>query len=127
MSVYYSLADDLRGRRVIHFIDNAGAMSCLVRDYSRDRDSASLVHTFWALAVGLDIDVWFIFVYSEANIADWPSRGHIAFAAELGAEEVEDLRLPPRAMWGDVAAALAHAGSSPPPRKRRRGAGPSGS
>ena len=101
--------------------------------YSRDRDSAGLVHTFWALAVGLEIGVWFIFVYSEANIADWPSRGHVAFADDLGAEEVKPLRLPPQEMWGDVAAALAHAGVDPPSRKRRRGsrggdpgAGPSG-
>ena len=133
VSVYYSLAEDLRGRRVLHFIDNSGAMAGLVRDYSRDRDSAGLVHTFWALAVGLEIDVWFIFVYSEANIADWPSRGHVVFADDLGAEEVKPLRLPPQEMWGDVAAALAHAGVGPPPRKRRRGsrggdpgAGPSG-
>ena len=41
------------------------------------------------------------------------------------AEEVKPLLLPPQAMWGDVAAALAHAGVAPAARKRRRG-GPSG-
>ena len=100
VSVYYSLAEDLRGRRVLHFIDNSGAMAGLVRDYSRDRDSAGLVHTFWALAVGLEIDVWFIFVYSEANIADWPSRGHVVFADDLGAEEVSLSASPPKRCGG---------------------------
>ena len=37
-----------------------------------------------------------------------------AFAADLGAEEVRDVLLPPEAAWGDVAAALAHAGVPPP-------------
>ena len=39
VSVYYSLADDLRGSEVIHFIDNSGAMASLVKDYSRDVDA----------------------------------------------------------------------------------------
>ena len=85
MAVYYSLAVDLRGREVIHFIDNSGAMACRIKDYSSDVDSARLVHAFWGLACALEIDVWFEFVYSEANVADWPSRGWLSFAAELGA------------------------------------------
>ena len=63
-------------------------MACLIKDYSADVDSARLVHAFWGLACALEIDVWFEFVYSEANVADWPSRGWLSFATELGAEEM---------------------------------------
>ena len=31
VAVYYSLAAELRGREVIHFIDNSGAMACLIK------------------------------------------------------------------------------------------------
>jgi hypothetical protein len=55
----------------------------------------------------LDVDVWFVFVNSEANIADWPSRGLVAFAVDLGASRIEgaDLSLPSPQMWGSVDAA----------------------
>ena len=71
--------------------------TCLVKDYSSDRDSAKLVHTFWALVSALEIDVWFEFVYSEANIADWPSRGELGFVGRRsggarGARGVSPLR-----------------------------------
>jgi hypothetical protein len=113
IAVYYSLADRLRGRRVIHCIDNTGAVACLIKDYSADTDSSMLVHSFWALAAALDVDVWFVFVNSAANIADWPSRGLTAFAADLGAARIEgdSLRLPPSSSWGSVEQALAHSGA----------------
>ena len=82
-------------------IDNSGALACLVKDYSSDRDSAKLVHTFWALVSALEIDVWFEFVYSEANIADWPSRGDLGFVGDLGAREVRAV-FPPLDQWGFV-------------------------
>ena len=89
----------MRGREVIHFIDNSGAMACLIKDYSADLDSARLVHAFWGLACALEIDVWFEFVYSEANIADWPSRGRLGFAEELGARVVKRVVLPRSDAW----------------------------
>ena len=63
----------------------------------------------------LALDVWFVFVNSEANVADWPSRGLTAFAADLAATRIEggDLKLPPRELWGSVEAALEHAGGAP--------------
>ena len=99
VAVYYSLASELQGGEVIHFIDNSGAMACLIKDYSADVDSARLVHAFWGLACALDIDVWFEFVYSEANVADWPSRGWLSFATDLGAVVVEPLCLPRSDAW----------------------------
>ena len=84
-------------------------------------DSARLVHTFWALACALDIDVWFEYVRSAANIADWPSRGDTAFAAELGAAAVA-VALPPLDTWGVVepVLGLVEAGRAAPSRKRQR-------
>lgn len=119
VAVYYSLAGELRGREVIHYIDNSGSMACLIKNYSSDVDSARLVHTFWALACALEIDVWFEFVYSEANIADWPSRGRLDFAADLGARPVEPVVLPPSDGWGSVEAAL-ELGEAAAKRQRRR-------
>ena len=102
-------------------IDNSGAMACLVKDYSSDRDSAKLVHTFWALVSALEIDVWFEFVYSEANIADWPSRGELGFVGDLGAREVRAV-FPPLDQWGfaDPMYVLSSTDGAPPPAKRRR-------
>ena len=103
--VYYAMASELRGERIIHYTDNSGALACLLKDYSADLDSARLVHTFWALACAIEADVWFDFVKSEANVSDWPSRGHLAFADEIDAERVEPIRLPPVDRWGSVEAA----------------------
>lgn len=121
VAVYYSLAAELRGREVIHFIDNSGAMACLIKNYSSDRDSSRLVHTFWALACALEIDVWFEYVRSAANIADWPSRDKFDFVADLGARVVDPWVSPPTDSWGDVEAALLVAESVPErPAKRAR-------
>ena len=95
-------------------------MACLIKDYSSDMDSARLVHTFWSLACALDVVVWFEFVYSEANIADWPSRGELGFVAELGAEEVRRLVVPPTEGWGDIEGALALSSADAEPRKARK-------
>jgi hypothetical protein len=89
IAVYYSLADVLRGRQVVHYIDNSGAMAILVKDYSSDLDSAQLVNTFYALTSALEVDVWFDYVKSAANIADWPSRGQVEFAHEVNATRIE--------------------------------------
>ena len=129
IAVYYSLADVLRGRKVVHYIDNSGAMAILVKDYSSDIDSAQLVNTFYALTSALEVDVWFDYVKSAANIADWPSRGQVAFAYEVNASRIEGdrLKFPKLGEWGSVELALAWAGipsesasSSGPPAKKRR-------
>ena len=68
------------------------------------------------------MDVWFEFVYSEANIADWPSRGSLGFADDLGAIEVSPVVVPRSDTWGDVelALGLARSDTALPPKKRRR-------
>ena len=39
----------MRGADVIHFIDNTGAVNALTKGYSRDMDSALMVHAMHAL------------------------------------------------------------------------------
>jgi hypothetical protein len=129
IAVYYSLADVLRGRQVVHYIDNSGAMAILVKDYSSDLDSAQLVNTFYALTSALEVDVWFDYVKSAANVADWPSRGQVEFAHEVNATRIEGERLkfPKLGEWGSVELALEWAGlpatsalhHGPPAKKRR--------
>ena len=75
----------------------------------------------WALACALEIDVWFEYVRSAANIADWPSRDKLDFVADLGARVVDPWVSPPTDSWGDVEAALLVAESVPErPAKRAR-------
>ena len=45
--VYYSNADRLRKRRVIHFIDNTGALSAMISyGYARKLDCARMINSF---------------------------------------------------------------------------------
>jgi hypothetical protein len=104
-------------------------VAILVKDYSSDIDSAQLVNTFYALTSALEVDVWFDYVQSAANIADWPSRGQVTFANEVNATRIEGDRLnfPKLGEWGSVELALTWAGmpsesasfSGPPAKKRR--------
>ena len=104
-------------------------MAILVKDYSSDLDSAQLVNTFYALTSALEVDVWFDYVKSAANIADRPSRGQVEFAHEVNAIRIEGERLkfPKLGEWGSVELALEWAGMpatsalhhGPPAKKRR--------
>ena len=82
--------------------------------------SAGSFRGMGALASALEIDVWFEFVYSEANVADWPSRGRVDFAADLGAGPSVAVRLPSSDSWGSVESALARVGELGSPSKRAR-------
>ena len=77
------------------------------------------------------MDVWFDYVKSAANIADWPSRGQVAFAYEVNASRIEGdrLKFPKLGEWGSVELTLAWAGmplesanSSGPPVKSEEAA-----
>ena len=86
---YTSLPELLRGRRVIHWIDNTSALAGLIKGYSSKPDSAFIIHAFHALNVGLRCRVWFEWVASKANIADLPSRGELADLRRRGSIELE--------------------------------------
>jgi hypothetical protein len=72
--VYYSNADRLRGRRVIHFIDNTGALSAMIYGYARKLDCARMINSFHLLLAALQLRVYFEWVPSDANTSDLPSR-----------------------------------------------------
>jgi hypothetical protein len=109
VAVYYSLPDVFAGRQVIHFIDNTSALAGLLKGYSSISDSARIVHAFWARVVGLQVDVWFEYVPSEANVADRPSRLDDVFVVGvLGSTRVTTI-IPPFSSWLSATDALAFA------------------
>jgi len=127
VAVYYSMPEVFRDRPVFHFIDNASALAAIVKGYSSSVDSARVVHSFWALVSGLCADVWMVYVRSEANVADMPSRGDLSYVTGVLGSEGRATVLPPIESWGSVAEALAAAervdGPARPdeaPKRRRR-------
>ena len=119
VSVYLSLPG-LRGRDVIHFIDNSGSMAALCKGYSCDLDSVRLVHSFHALNESLRANVWFNYVPSGANISDLPSRGRteecLRIIFDVFGADSEEFRslLPEAGGWLGVYSAL-----QPRPREAR--------
>ena len=61
--------------------------------------------------------MWFEFVYSEANVADWPSRGELGFVTDLEALACE-MRVPPSDSWGAVESVQPTGDPLAPPRKK---------
>ena len=100
VAAYTSRDAQLRGRDVIHFIDNVGAYSGLTKGYSRDVDSGRMISVFHTMNAALGANVWFEYVPSKANIADLPSRGDFELlrSNDLKAEWF-DLVWPPLSAW----------------------------
>eukprot|EP00966_Prymnesium_polylepis_P089224 2065588-Prymnesium_polylepis.2 len=46
VAAYTSLPEQLRGRDVVHFIDNTDALFGMAKGYSSDDDSARMIHAF---------------------------------------------------------------------------------
>ena len=67
-------AEQLRGRRVILFVDNDAAKECLIKGTTRSKASAKLVADFWCRAAEYELYIWVERVASAANPADAPSR-----------------------------------------------------
>ncbi len=65
----------LKGRLVMHYIDNEAAKYALIKGTSPTRDSAWLVNEFWKSEAHLGSYSWFERVPSASNCADDPSRG----------------------------------------------------
>ena len=100
---YLTFGDILRGRLVHHFIDNAGALSGLIRGSSGKADSSRILNHVHVQVAALTCQPWFGFVYSEDNLSDLPSRGDFALVKSLGAE-IRDLQLPDLSGWALPAA-----------------------
>ena len=68
-------ADKIKGRDVIHFVDNDSARYALIKGSSPCLESAWLVQSFWTDESESDCHSWIARVPSRSNIADGPSRG----------------------------------------------------
>ena len=121
---YYSLAPYLKGRRVIHWIDNTAALAGVAKGYSSKPDSARIIHAFHALGVTLKAQVHFEYVASEANVADLPSRGEFEYLEHNLGSTLVPLLIPPLDTWLTPGQAESQAGGSihtPPKRGGKRG------
>ena len=86
LRLYYSIdPSELRDRKVVHWIDNTGALAAMVKGYARQTDGARIVHAFSALVVRLGFSTWFEYVRTKANLAHLPSREGLQ-----GYEQFED-------------------------------------
>ena len=76
---------NLRGRQIIHFVDNDAAASSLVKGYSPKADSCALAGSYWILAAKHEIESYIDRVESKSNLADGPSRVNFDLMASLQA------------------------------------------
>ena len=118
---YYSMAEYFRGQDVVHWIDNTAALSGLVKGYSAKPDSARIIHAFHALNVPLQANVWFEYVRSAANIADFPSRGQFAMLKDTYGSAEWHFQVPPIAVWLSPELAAAAGELHAPKRGGKRG------
>ena len=117
---YSSHPDQFRDRDVIHFIDNTGAVMGIAKGYSRDIDSARLIHFFHSIACAIGVNSWFEYVASGANISDLPSRGEFEKLNELGSVFFEPVWPPLGASWAATFAAAYEAYAPRPSRATLR-------
>ena len=74
LSAVFSAPESFRGRKVIAFVDNTGALSALLHGYASKPDAARITNIFHLLVAALGCDLYFEWVPSAANISDLPSR-----------------------------------------------------
>ena len=84
MGAFFSAPNLFRGRRVIHFVDNAGSLSHLVNGYAGQPDSARIVNLFHIAQAALNVHWWGEWIPSKANIADIMTRPGRFFELQAG-------------------------------------------
>ena len=87
-AAFTSLPDEwLKDWPVEIWIDNAGAIGALIKDYCGVADCARIVNMFHFAAAKAKIQsLWIDYVASESNPADVPSRLHEMSPAQAAAE-----------------------------------------
>jgi hypothetical protein len=71
---YLSLPHVFRDRATLHWVDNTSAVAALVKGYAKPLDSGQIVNAIAAFNAGLRVSVYWEYIRSKANIADFPSR-----------------------------------------------------
>ena len=98
LSALYSCGHSIERHRLLHFVDNQGALAALIGGFSTDTDTSAVACAYQLLVATLGVRVWFEYVESEANISDGPSRLGLAWgqtreALQLGVT-MEEASLP---------------------------------
>ena len=81
---YTTFPEELRGRHVIHWVDNESAVYGLVKGYSGSPDSARVVNLYHTCVTQLGVTPWVEYVHTDDNLADLPSRGDFLLLRMLG-------------------------------------------
>ena len=66
----------------------ASALCASISGYSSQGDSSRLINLLHVVRLRLQCNIWFLYVPSESNMSDWPSRGRLRDVLALGAREV---------------------------------------
>ena len=94
VAVWYTIPSVLRGRSVMHFIDNTTALAAIVKGYAARADCAVLVNCFHEAVFELRSHLWAEYVPSKANPGDHPTRPDTEHLVPASAEFVPT-KLPP--------------------------------
>ena len=79
---------------LILLIDSEAVEGALIKGYSSKTDVSQLVSVFWELALELKVRVFIDRISTDANPADWPSRGDLERGKKAG-WKVKDPDWPP--------------------------------
>lgn len=106
VSAYYTVGRRLRGRAVLHWGDNTGAVAAAAGGSGRFGGAALMVCMLHLALLRLRCLVYFDWVPSEANPADWPTRPEKEHFISRSAAR-KPMQLPPRFLFRSVMAAEA--------------------
>ena len=79
----YTWPEVLRGSLWLHFIDNNGALACLVKGGSRVMGTDTIIGMTWNKVAQLEVVPWFDRVDTKSNPVDGLSRGDLSGNWEL--------------------------------------------
>ena len=79
-----TFANELRGKRIVAFIDNTCALNMVIRGASRKDDANGILHHLLLELAMLGVHAEWQYVPSKLNIADGPSRECFTDVLALG-------------------------------------------
>ena len=85
----FTFKDRVRNSDLILLIDSESVEGALIKGYSSKTDVCKLVSVFWELALELRVRVFIDRISTDANPADWPSRGDLERGARAGWTTIE--------------------------------------